>query len=419
MKRKVFLVVGLCLLGVLALVVGIPVGKRAYQEYREHLPWRYISLRKLPEDNGVPRLFINTNTGLMVQNKKHYTEAQYALYVDGTEVQGGDIQVKGHGNTTWTSPKKSYILRFREPEGMLGLPEARRWILLNPFFDKTMLRNDLAYHLGRTIYTNMKWVPHLVDVEVVMNGKYLGVYQLAERIDIASGRVDIPSGGVVMEFSKDDGTVIRTPHTRMLCKDPDKKIPEKDLETWTEAVLDFDQRLYSPDFGNYQEVFDLSSFIDWYLVQEFAKNNDAKYGGSTYWYYDPRDKKLHFGPIWDFDIGFGNEDLTYDTRKPEGFHVNQFVYAGRLLEDPACRSLLKSRWNSTKGCLWEEIHTYLPEHSAYLEQARTWNYKAWDYMDIEVWPQAYAGYTYEEQYDYLLHWLETRWQWLDEAINAL
>lgn len=421
MKRKVFLVVGLCLLGLLVFVAGIPVGKRAYQEYREHVPYRYISLKRIPEDNGIPRLYINTKTGIMVKTKEHYVDADMAVYVGGEKDKAWEVRIKGHGNTTWDKPKKAYLLRFAKPVSLMGYPAAEKWVLLNPYNDKSLIRNDLAYHLGQEIFTNLHWTPHLTDVEVVMNGKFLGVYQLAEKIDLGTGkgRVEVAPGGTLMEFHKqEDYTITTSRGVRMISKDPKKNVPSKDFEHWKQVVQDFEDRIYNDDFGSYDEVFDTPSFIDWYLVNEFTKNHDVEYGGSTYWYYDPADDMLHFGPIWDFDISCGN--IHYDDcDNPEGFYANRFVYASRLLEDPAFVQRVKDRWNEIKEPLLAETRAYVPEHVAFLAKATEWNYKVWKTLDVDIWPHAHAGETYEEQIAYLVDWLEKRYTWMDAAINAL
>ncbi len=204
----------------------------------------------------------------------------------------------------------------------------------------------------------------------------------------------------------------------MLFKDPKKNLPKGELEKWKEVVLHFEQELYSPGFGSYRECFDVASFIDWYLVNEFTKNHDAVYGGSTYWSYDPGDGKLHFGPIWDFDISCGNID--YDgCEDPEGFWVSGFCYFPRLIEDPLFLKELKDRWNETKESLLAESRSYIPEHVRYLSEAAKWNYTVWKTLGVDIWPHAEAGDTYEAQIAYLQDWIEKRYVWMDKAIEQL
>lgn len=46
------------------------------------------------------------------------------------------------------------------------------------------------------------------------------------------------------------------------------------------------------------------------LIQEMSKNVDA-YRLSTFLYKnkDTKDNKIHFGPVWDFDLGWMNADF--------------------------------------------------------------------------------------------------------------
>ena len=166
------------------------------------------------------------------------------------------------------------------------------------------------------------------------------------------------------------------------------------------------------------DYFNIPSFIDWYLVNDSTKNHDAAYGGSTYWYYDPDDDMLTFGPVWDFDISCGNID--YDgCEKTDGFWINQFPYFARLCEDPLFIQAVKDRWNETKDQLMAETRSYIPQHVAFLSEATKWNYTVWKTLGVDIWPHADAGDTYEQQISYLQDWLEARYVWMDAAINEL
>ena len=65
---------------------------------------------------------------------------------------------------------------------------------------------------------------------------------------------------------------------------------------------------YNSDDG-YSQLIDVSSFIDFIILQEISRNVDA-YGLSTYIYKDKEsiNNKLIAGHIWDFNHGFGNCD---------------------------------------------------------------------------------------------------------------
>ena len=58
----------------------------------------------------------------------------------------------------------------------------------------------------------------------------------------------------------------------------------------------------------YPSVIDVPSFIDFMILNEFAANVDG-YQFSTFFHKD-RNGKLRAGPIWDFNLTYGN-DLFY------------------------------------------------------------------------------------------------------------
>ena len=60
----------------------------------------------------------------------------------------------------------------------------------------------------------------------------------------------------------------------------------------------------SPAYNNY---IDVASFIDFFLVQEVANNVDA-YRLSSYMH-KKKDGKLVAGPVWDFNLAYGNVSL--------------------------------------------------------------------------------------------------------------
>ena len=72
-------------------------------------------------------------------------------------------------------------------------------------------------------------------------------------------------------------------------------------------MSDFEDALISDNFTDslrgYHAYIDVESFIDFFILNEFAHNPDA-YRLSTFMYKD-KNEKLHMGPIWDFNLAFG------------------------------------------------------------------------------------------------------------------
>ncbi len=342
------------------------------------------------------------------------------------------LDIKGRGNSSWGMPKKSYSIKLEKKNNLLSLANGKHkhYALIANYCDKTLIRNQLAYFMGTDIFTNMDWNPHTRQVNLIMNGRYCGVYILTERIKIHENIVDISDisekggEGWILEVNmRLDETYnwMTTNGIPISLKDPDDYEGWEDIEAYinsVEAVLYGEN--YQDEKNGWRKYLDEDSFVDWYLVNEIAKNNDAIWFSSVYMYYNPVDKKIYMGPLWDFDIGFGNIDYN-NNENPEGFWVKDGGWYSRLFTDPEFVKAVKARWNEKKSeidCLATKI-TLL---SGAIEKDAEINFTLWPIMGQYVWPNA-PGYekrtTYQSEIDYLTTWLETRIKWLDENINAL
>src|SRR5690606_33635830 len=88
-------------------------------------------------------------------------------------------------------------------------------------------------------------------------------------------------------------------------------------------IFEFESHLSKSDFkttGHYLQYIDASSFIDFMIVNEIGKNVDA-YIFSTYLYKDKdsNDKRLHMGPLWDFNLAYGNVDYLNNSQYAPGW----------------------------------------------------------------------------------------------------
>ena len=72
------------------------------------------------------------------------------------------------------------------------------------------------------------------------------------------------------------------------------------------------------------------------------KNVDAQWYSSIFLHWVPGEK-IRMGPIWDFDLGFGNVDYA-DATYPEGWWVRWNTWISRMLEDPVFVKRVKERY---------------------------------------------------------------------------
>ncbi len=341
------------------------------------------------------------------------------------------LQIKGRGNSTWSHPKKPYRLKFTDKAAVLGLPAAKNWVLLANYSDKTLMRTSVAFDLGRKL--GIPFTPHGRFVEVVMNGEYLGNYLLTEHVEVHENRVNIPelkkgdtspdkiTGGYLLEWDQrlDEDHWFRTTHDiPFTLKSPDD-IPDEQLNYIQNYIQQTEDAIFADNFNDpqngYAKYIDVESFINFYLVQELTKNQDAKDFSSIFFFKD-RNAKLAMGPIWDFDLAIGNVDYS-DATNPTGWWIADGPWMGRLLQDPAFRTKVKNRWNQIKGKEIKQINSVIDSNKRYINLSQQRNFTRWPILNEYVWPNPVVLGTYDKEVDRVKTWLAQREAWLDTEFN--
>lgn len=347
------------------------------------------------------------------------------------------MQIRGHGNTTWSLPKKPYKVKLDSKAGLLGMAAGKDWVLLANYDDKSLLRDQVAFEVGRR--AGMAWTPNSRFVEVFLNGQYQGNYQLTEEIKIDKNRVNIPemddtdnsgksvTGGYLLEVdSRDDPDDILFPTSRGVIfdlHDPDPATPQQ-LTYIQNYIQQTEDVLYSANFTDpstgYLQYLDQDSYIDWYLVNELFKNNDAVFWSSC-WLYKERSGKIFMGPVWDFDIGAGN--INYNgNNDPTGWWLrsNPLTYTQwtkRLFDDPAFAAAVAVRWKQLKTTQFDTLSAYIDQNAAALEQSQQNNFQRWPILGQYVPPNAEVAGSYQGEVNYLKSWLTQRIAWMDSQLD--
>ncbi|MEJ0086492.1 MAG: CotH kinase family protein [Pseudomonadota bacterium] len=387
----------------------------------------------LPQHVALPVLRITTDNGAPIVSKDVYITGQMNLAstVAGEAAVIGGLQIRGRGNSTWDMPKKPYRLKLTDKQSLLGLPSSRDWVLLANYSDKTLLRNALALDLGTKL--GLPWSPRSAYVEVYLNGRYDGVYQLMENIKVAKDRVNIDelaladvgadkiTGGYLLEvdFRQDGHTMFSAvDHLPIVFQSPEEPAPAQ--ETYIKGYVDeFETVLHSSGFADpatgYAAYIDVDSFVRWYLVNEVFRNVDANMWTSC-WMFKPRGGKLHMGPLWDFDLGAGNVNYE-DAFKTDGWRVRTGPWFSRLFEDPAFAARVKLLWNEIKNDELAAMLQSIPVNAAKLQQPQLNNFQRWPILEMYVWPNYMIPGSYAGEIAYLDTWLEARIAWLDRQFN--
>lgn len=373
---------------------------------------------------GLPIVSIETENRKAIVSRDDYIDATFRLEENVTTRSSGDVieskcQIKGRGNSSWIhTSKKSYTLKFPEKVSLFDDPKDKSWVLIGNSFDKTMLRNYLAYYIGSL--SKMDYSPRFHFIDLILNGSYWGTYMLGDKLKISKHRVNVGDDGYLLEIDEraeyDGDIYFRTPHLwqPINIKDPDVEVGSeaynyiKDFVITAEAVL-FSEEFKDPING-WQKFIDIDTFLDWYIIHEIAKNYDALSLYTSCYMNLKRGGKLKMGPIWDFDVTFGN------NTNPQIYPVDGLVYNStwycRLLEDPLFRNKAKERFTF----FYERrnmILNMINETACYLKYSVEENDNKWS----TLYEAGFGNYNvwgcYMNEVNYLKNWFLKRMEWLN------
>jgi len=385
-----------------------------------------------------PTLVVTTAGAAPITSREVYLSGTWRLLdADSALLKEGTLDIRGRGNSTWTMPKKPYRVRLTSASEMLGMPSNRHWALLANFADKTLLRNDLVFDLGRRM--GWSYVPRSQFVHLRLNGQYDGVYQLAEHIRLDANRVNVPelkiadtsaaavSGGYLLEVDELRGEDFcwDTHRARMpVCAKSPETLRQPGWEKHQAYITGFfralEDTLFGPNFTNpttgYAAFIDVPSAVDYLLLNELVKNVDGNMRRSTY-FTKPRGGKLYFGPLWDYDITIGN--VNYDNAdNTTGWQIAGSPWFARLLQDPAFSQRVKLRWQEIRNNgILADWRKHLITRWDYMSAEQRRNFARWPILNTWVWPNRVVPGSYDGEMAALQEWLSSRISWMDEQLK--
>lgn len=405
----------------------------------------------------LPVLIVDTNGVAIGQETKVDGTLDLVRNHDGTltdldtahRAWSGPIGIEEHGSSSTSFPKYNYRIELRDESGedddyrLLEMEAEADWMLHGPYSDKSLVRNAFAYAVARELATDTgQWQPNTAPAELIVNDSYRGVYQVVERVERSSARLNLPvpaataadgdiTGGYIVKIDQNRGSGWQTTQGT-----PIDYVYPKVEEITNEQNLyiksywnQFEQMLASTDYADpttgYPAWLDVDSFIDHYLVNELSLNVDA-YRLSAYLYKDSDldGGLLHAGPVWDFNLGFGNVYYCY-CDGPDGWIIDGLTLCGygyqyppwwgRLLEDPEYTEALRCRWDELREDRLSDasLLVMLDEQLALVAEAEPRDHAAWGNIGVYVWPNIYIGATYADEVAYFQGWLLERTAWMD------
>lgn len=374
----------------------------------------------------------------------------------GIEIRGSSSQMfdkKSYGFETWDEMGEDLNASLG------GFPEEEDWILYGPYSDKSLVRNVLIYELSNNLG---QYASKTKFYELEINEVFQGTYVLMEkikrdknRVDISKNKIEDISGGYIIKIDKPTGdgdwyneniafssqynttgVLVDTGNVNFLYEYPKADdISEEQKKYIQDYIHLFETTLISEGFksieNGYRQFIDLDSFIDFFILNEFSKNPDG-FRLSTYLHKE-KGGKLKMGPIWDFNLAFGNVNYC-DGDSPYGWaHRFNDICSGdnwqvpfwwnRFLDDPEYVGLLKERWailrseilsSDTVSSRLRELQENLKGSSAIDK-----NFGKWLILGKYIWPNKFIGDSYDSEINYLEEWISERFNWLDQNINEL
>jgi len=353
----------------------------------------------------------------------------------------GDIEIKIRGNTSQYQDKKPYAVHtihaFDENNNvsLLGLPPENDWVLNNIAFDPSFVRDFVSYELSEKMDN---YAPRCRYCEVVINGNYNGLYIFTEKMKADKNRIDIeksPERQHVQEESshgyifKADRDINQTswfdyPYHTYNCDSiiysityPQiEQIEPREIEYIHNYYNEFTEKIHNQneaiDVG-FPSMIDIQSFIDFMLIGEFSSNVDT-YQLSTFFHKDTNGK-LRAGPVWDFNLTFGNDIQTNRSR----YNVWQFYnYTNEgakfwkdLFDNPTFRCHLSKRWNELtdngQPLNYESVCSFIDESQSIIAEAVPRECERWQKTNHQA-----------SNIDSMKNWIQKRIEWMNNNIGS-
>lgn len=370
----------------------------------------------------LPRIVIETEDFRELRDRE--TEFQSHLQIYGENAPESDVYnltVRGRGNSSFKMPKYGMKLEFENKVSLFGMPENRDWALIGNFGDKTHLRNYMMTRLSE--WLNARYTPRCRYVEVYLNRKYMGLYLLSETVKVGKNRVNIPENDSSFLFEKESSKKQDTPFVTSSMgfsfhvKNPRDLKPES-AEMLVSHLTDFETFLTTPPNErktSMDDWIDMVDFLPYYWVQEYSKNEDGNFARSIYITWQ-KGHAMRFGPLWDFDISFGNESYKVN-RTVDGWYIRQFRWFSYVFKDSTVRNAARDYWVEHRD-VFRALIDSVPLYVTQISRALDNEYKRWPIMqNTENWALKDPYDDYEEALDSLVLWMKARYKWINNNLK--
>ncbi len=422
--------------------------------------------------SALPVMSLTTKSGNLEyinEDKSHEEAGTTALFdKSGTPLYTGNVaSIRGRGNSTWGLSKKPYQMKLCEEVDFFGFGSAHSWNLIANGYDQTKLRNQIAADLATAL--DMDYVPEGQMIDLYINHTYYGNYYLTEKIRVGEDGVAIKdmdtyvddayntrelgklerleneertrkwvatdihpddiSGGYLIERELDSRFMAET--SGFITRQGDcytlqspAYASEEQVNYIADLMQEFQDAVIASDGINpvtgrhYSEYIDINSFAQKYLVEEISKNYDG--GVTSSFFYKPEDSvstRLFAGPIWDYDVAFGNCNLDRIASNPMGItRLQDHIYGTEIFAQLYAQ---EDFYDHMVSLYKEKALPYLNDLLKHRLDEMAAQSQASIAMDRTRWETPENRYQYYQEYQnsvrYLKHFMEQRRNFLNEV----
>lgn len=368
-----------------------------------------------PFSSNLPIIKINTHGNVIPNEPK--IEADFAIIDHGTGVRNfvndtnyvfvGKIMTEQQGYSGPSYPKKNYDFYTINSDSskldtsLLGMPTEHDWILKAEYLDHSLMANTLTYEMSRRMGI---YAPRTKYCEVTVDGEYVGVYSLTEKVKRDANRVDLAklnpqdtdglhlTGGYIIEMNINGDppawTSVYPPINNATCTynvefkevyPKQDSMPIQQHEYIKNYVDSFELALQndSLDPNTWRDLASEKSFINFQIINEFSANYDS-YGRSTYMFKD-KGKKLNIGPPWDYDRGFAaGTETGWVWLNTHPYWPFPFWWS-KLNSDSVYLKKLYCRWTELRMNVLsnDSFNAFIDSTSAFLQESAARNFQLW------------------------------------------
>ena len=366
---------------------------------------------------NIPRIVIYTENQQKIKDRE--TEIPAKLQIWGkkeAESEIMDLTIRGRGNSSWDAPKKSYKIEFVNKQSVLGMPKDRDWALIANYYDKSLMRNFISYRLSAALGTY--YAPRCEFAELYLNGKYLGVYLLTETIKIGKNRVNIPKDDysyiveVDEKYKKGEQVIFSDVLTKdglvkpFRIHDP-KNASDEILDTVLAYIQSFENYLKTIKSGknnNVSEWIDVEECAKFYWVEEFSKNPDSWFYTSVYFFW-VKGEKIKMGPVWDFDLSFGNYVIVPNAspNNSDAWNNRSDYWYKFLFKDSVYLETVKNTWEKNTD-LFIGVLDSIAVYKTVLKKSSENECRKWNSCD------------FENSIEKMKKWIKERIDWINQHV---